>query len=66
MAIYLYEARLRAGLKQAEIARKMGVSPVTVWKWEKHRKVPKPAEVKMYAELCGLTAADIFLPKSES
>ena len=34
IAMRVSTARLKAGLSQAEAARKTGVNPVTVWRWE--------------------------------
>ena len=39
-------ARLAAGLSQAEIARRLGVSANTVWRWEKHGARPRSSEMR--------------------
>ena len=42
------EARARLGLKQAELARQLGVTPVTVWRWEHGRtRVPRWVEASL-------------------
>jgi transcriptional regulator with XRE-family HTH domain len=40
----LKQYREKFGLKQAEFARRLGVTPVTVWRWE-HGKQPIPESV---------------------
>ncbi len=42
------EARARLGLGQAELARELGVTPVTVWRWEHGRtRVPRWVEASL-------------------
>ena len=38
-ATNLRSLRLRARLRQNQLARRLGVAPVTVWRWE-HRRAP--------------------------
>lgn len=64
MAIYLSEARRRAGMTQKDVAKAMGVSVFTVARWEKGKHKPKIAEIKMLAELCGISTEEIFFADS--
>src|SRR5438552_1628974 len=42
------EARARLGLGQAELARELGVTPATVWRWEHGRtRVPRWVETSL-------------------
>src|SRR6266516_164441 len=42
------EVRERLGLGQAELARELGVTPVTVWRWEHARtRVPRWVEASL-------------------
>lgn len=60
--ITMEAARVNAGLTQADIADKMEVSRQTIMSWEKGKTTPKPAEFKMYCELCGAPIEVIILP----
>ena|SRR5439155_13816574 len=42
------QVRARLGLGQAELARELGVTPVTVWRWEHRRtRVPRWVEASL-------------------
>lgn len=60
--ISMAAARVNAGFTQREIAAKMQVSTNTIVNWEKGKVVPKPAQFKMYCDLCGMPVEYIFLP----
>lgn len=45
-------ARVNAGLTQEEIAEKMQISRQTVANWESGRVSPRPAQFKLFCELC--------------
>lgn len=45
------EIRLALGLSQRRLANKLGVSKLSVYKWEAGRSVPHPVFVKMIMEL---------------
>jgi len=48
------EARERAGLSQAEMARRLGVALNTVWNWEAHSAQARDAETRRrVADLLG-------------
>jgi transcriptional regulator with XRE-family HTH domain len=48
-------ARAAAGVKQAELARRIGVTPTTVWKWENARVVPPLERIAQIADVLGVT-----------
>ena len=64
MALSLKAARVNAGLTQAEMAKRLDVAPVTIWKWETGKSEPKVNQFKRFCEVCGLKMDDIFLPES--
>jgi transcriptional regulator with XRE-family HTH domain len=61
-------ARLAAGLKQAELARLLGVDNVQIWKWEKDGVEPTTTSLARIAKACGVSldslAGDALEPKS--
>lgn len=48
-------ARETAGLGQAEFARKIGVTPTNVWKWEMGHRDPKLRRLVDIAKLLGVS-----------
>ncbi|WP_374524401.1 helix-turn-helix domain-containing protein [Sphingopyxis sp.] len=56
----LQRLRVRAGLNQAEVADRMGVSAPAVSGWEKGRARPKHARMAALAEILGVQAADLL------
>ena len=64
MAITMKAARVNAGLTQKEIAKRLGVSPVTYWKWESGQVEPRLSKYQQFCEVCGLRTEDIFMPKA--
>lgn len=62
MAISLKAARVNAGLTQTELAKRLGVSKVTYWKWEAGKAEPKVTQFDRICEICGVSKQDIFLP----
>lgn len=64
MAISLKAARVNAGLTQKQMAEKMEVASVTIWKWEKGKAEPRASQFRKFCEICGVQTEDIFLPKA--
>lgn len=62
MAISLKAARVNAGLTQEQLAEKLGVSPVTIWKWETGQSEPRFSQFKKLCEAVDIDMADIFIP----
>ena len=59
------EARMRAGLTQADLARKLGISYQSIGQWERNGRNPKYETMQKIAEALGLTMNDLFeIPKS--
>ena len=50
--ISMAAARVNAGLTQEEIAEKMQISRQTIVNWETGKVSPKPAQFKMFCDLC--------------
>mgnify|MGYP004698484419 CR=1 FL=1 len=65
--ISLAAARVNAGLTQADVAEKMGVSRQTIINWElgKIASLGIP-EMKMLSEIYGIPQDNIFLPVSST
>jgi transcriptional regulator with XRE-family HTH domain len=51
-------ARIRrvAGVTQAQLAREIGVDPMTVSRWERGERVPRDAQAIRYARVLALLA----------
>ena len=60
--ITMEAARVNAGLTQAELAEKMGVSRATVINWESGKSEIKTAYLYMFCGLTGFSEDDILLP----
>lgn len=58
-------ARLAVGYSQAEFARLVGVSTVTVKAWETGRRAPKPATPRQVADALGLGFDDLEVPEPD-
>lgn len=56
----LQRLRTTAGLKQAEVAVRMGVSAASVASWEKGRARPKRSSVEKLAAILGVETADLL------
>lgn len=56
----LHRLRVRAGLNQAEVAERMGVSAPSVSGWEKGRARPKHGRMSALAEILGVQTADLL------
>lgn len=64
--ITLEAARVNAGLTQAELAEKMGVSRATVINWESGKSEMKTAYVYMFCGITGFSEDDILLPEKST
>lgn len=60
--ISLASARVNANLTQEDVAKRMGVSKVTIINWEKGRVVPGIPEIEMLSKIYGIPQDNIFLP----
>ena len=60
--ITLEAARVNAGLTQAEMADKLGISRKMVVDFESGRREMRPAYLIAYAHLTGFDVDDILLP----
>ena len=56
----LQRLRVRAGLNQAEVAERMGVSAPSISGWEKGRARPKHGRMAALAEILGVSASDLL------
>lgn len=62
LRISLAAARVNASLTQKELAEAMHVSRATIMNWESGKVIPKPAQLRMFCDLCGISVDHIFLP----
>lgn len=62
--ITMEAARVNVGLTQQAIADKMAVTRQTIAAWENGKITPKPAEFKMFCELCKAPVDIVILPKT--
>ncbi|RIK36688.1 MAG: XRE family transcriptional regulator [Chloroflexi bacterium] len=53
------ELRESAGLTQFELAVKVGVTPATVYNWERGRYEPKASQLRTLARVFGVSMDDI-------
>lgn len=57
----LKSLRITKGLTQKSLAEKLGVSPVTVFQWERGIYHPTPSIVPKLADVLGITPNHLFL-----
>lgn len=62
--ISMAAARVNADLSQKEAAEKLGVTPVTLGRWEKGEAIPNMAVARKMAELYGIPLDYIRLPST--
>jgi transcriptional regulator with XRE-family HTH domain len=58
----LSELRRQAGLSQAQLAAKLGVSPGAVGNWETGIRIPRLPTLRKMAEALGVTVGEIEFP----
>lgn len=58
----IQELRESLGIKQTELAAKMGVSQGTVSEWEKEIYLPKARQIPRLARVLGVTINELFVP----
>ena len=56
-------ARVSAGLTQADVAEKMGVSAPIIHYWETGKRPISAERFATYCDIVGRKTSDIFLPK---
>lgn len=54
-------ARLCRGMTQTELAKHLGVSPVTVCKWEHGEALPNPKRLPLMAEVLHTKTSDLIV-----
>ena len=52
--------RKKAGLTQSQLADKIGVSLLTLFRWEKNERQPRVEDVKALAKALGVSEADLL------
>ena len=56
----LRSLRAGAGLTQQQLANKLGVSHISVSRWETGKAIPSPRYIKQMADMFGVAGKDIF------
>ena len=64
--ITMAAARVNAGLTQAELAEKMGVSRSSVLNWECGKSEMRPAYFYLFCKIVNMSEDDILLPKTST
>ncbi|WP_267201603.1 helix-turn-helix transcriptional regulator [Limosilactobacillus kribbianus] len=52
--------RVGAGMTQQELADKLGVTHISVSRWETGKSIPSPKYIKEMADMFGVDGKDIF------
>ena len=60
------QLREERGWTQLELANQLGVTPATVYTWERNRNEPRASQLRKLADLFGVLMDDIALPVVES
>lgn len=58
--ISLAAARVNAGLQQKEVAKRIGIVPITLLNWEKGRTIPSIEHARQLAEIYAIPLDEIF------
>lgn len=58
--ITLAAARVNAGLQQKQVAKDLGITNITLWKWEKGITQPNIDMAQQLAHKYGMTTDDIL------
>lgn len=56
----LAKYRREKGMTQDALGRELGVTPVTVWRWEHGKRTPRPSQVLAIAEKTGIDAGELL------
>ena len=65
MMVTLKAARVNAGFKQAEAAKRLNVAPETLSRWEKGKSYPSLPMINKIEKLYGVSYADIKFLSSD-
>lgn len=55
-------ARLRAGLSQAAVAERLGITSASVCQWETGKNLPRTSLLRSIAKLYGCTVDELLAP----
>lgn len=61
----LAELRATKRMSQADLAYWLGVTPSTVYNWERGRSEPRASQLKSMALFFGVAMEDVLLPYTE-
>lgn len=58
--VNVHEARKRLGLSRESLAQRVGVNPISVWKWETGVCAPTVGHVFALAHVLGVPVVELF------
>jgi len=53
--------RDKLGIKQVDMARKLGMRQQSLWKIETGRAIPKPATIEKFCEVAGIYRSELYI-----
>ncbi len=59
------ELREQAGMTQLQVANQLGITPSTVYGWERRRNEPRASQLKALAKLFGICMEEIVFEVSD-
>ncbi len=59
----LRELRQKSGMTQLEVAIALGLTPSTIYSWERGTREPRGRQLQQLARLYGVSADDVVLPE---
>ena len=54
------DARIKAGMTQAELAERLGISPQAVSQYERGKKNPRLSTIQKFADALGIDVSDLL------
>ena len=65
LGLEIRKARLKAGITETELARRLGVSRKTVYFWERGLRFPETKRILLLCNILGKNANDFLIYKIE-
>jgi len=53
-------------LSRAELGEALGVSPITIWRWEQGQRFPSLKHLPTVAKMCGVTIEDLIVDQADT
>lgn len=58
--VRLHAARIAAGLSQAQVAKRLGITQAGYAGWERHSVALRPEQIEQITEILGISPNDLF------